>query len=401
MPSLYIHIPFCKSKCPYCGFISGLKPIKESFDKYVGYLCREMNLFLKSNPLNNKISTLYIGGGTPSLLSPDNIERLFSYIYKNFNFNGDEITFEANPDDVTKEIANIWKNAGINRVSLGFQSMQGNILKFLGRRNTASQNMRSMEILRNAGFTNISIDLIGSIRGEDFIKSISGVLVLDPEHISVYQLSIEEKTLLFQRVRNKEYIPLSDKEYIKRYWKTNDILEKNGYDHYEISNYAFLNTAGNKVCTYGLHNGNYWDYGEYIGIGLGASGFLYNKNQSVLKTKNSINGFSGMRWTNSTNINEYFIKIDKNLLPQGFAEEIDAVTAIKEYLMLGLRKKNGVDAGSFQRFFNCRFFDVIDCNSLQKLSGFLEITSDNLHLTSNGINVADSVIREIWELIKY
>ena len=246
------------------------------------------------------------------------------------------------------------------------------------------QNIRAFEILREAGFENISVDIIISVRNQKQDFSISEILKLKPEHISVYQLTIEENTLLYQKVRKGDYIPLSDEEQLQNYWKINEILKENGYNHYEISNYAI------EPAYYSRHNLNYWNYGQYIGIGPGASGFLYNYTGAGA---NRI----GRRWTNTKNIKEYFSILDKKRLPQTFTEDIDIKTVLKEFIMLGLRKLEGIEETHFHNFFGYSLFDAIKIESLQ---GFLEKNPSGIKLTHDGINVADTVIRKLWDLIR-
>lgn len=378
--SLYVHIPFCASKCVYCDFTSGYKPEKKLVDDYVGALTREIGIFTERYPDKTSLSTIYIGGGTPSLLEKDQMETLFGSIRKIFSGRPSETTLEANPDDVNSEKARIWKDLGIDRLSLGIQSMEANILEMLGRRNTPDQNRRSVSLLRSEGFTNVSIDWIAGVRGEDPDKNTGEMMSLEPEHVSVYQLTPEDKTLLGQRVKKGQYMPLDDDESVRSYWKTAEALASRGYNRYEISNYARAPEFASR------HNLNYWDRGEYIGVGLGASGFVKGK-------------AGGARWTNHTSFREYFGALNRMELPAGQYEDLDLKTAYREFVMLGLRKTEGVRFRDFTRYFGKEFYSVFDSGRILKLSEFLASDEAGVHLTDAGVNLANWVIREIWEAI--
>jgi oxygen-independent coproporphyrinogen III oxidase len=379
--SLYIHIPFCRSKCIYCDFTSGFKPEGPYFENYTGYLKKELELIKTQLSADYAIQTIYLGGGTPSLLGLKELENLMDYINKSFLVKSLETTIEANPEDVTAGKAEAWFAMGFNRVSLGFQSMENNILQFLGRRNTRKHNLESMDILREAGFRNISVDWIASIRGEDYAENLAEILRLKPEHISVYQLSIEDKTLLAQKVKKKDYVPVKDEESVENYWRINEDLSENGYTRYEVSNYAKGPEFESR------HNLNYWDYGEYIGAGVGAAGFLYDD-------KNY-----GKRYSDFRTPKEYFSHLDSGLLPVEFEEEISLDNAVREFVMLSLRKTAGLDFKRFRELFREDLFSLIARDKLSGLSAFLEVTDTSLRLTHEGLNVMNRVIQELWQLL--
>jgi oxygen-independent coproporphyrinogen III oxidase len=381
--SLYIHIPFCKSKCVYCDFTSGFRPEGHYFDNYTDYLIKELKLIKKSWPVDDSIRTVYLGGGTPSLLGLKDLEKLMNYIQYTFRVDSLETTLEANPEDVTAEMAAAWLSMGFNRVSLGFQSMENNILGLLGRRNTCRNNLESFEILRKAGFWNISVDWIASVRGENIDIDLEEILKLGPEHISVYQLTIEDKTLLSQKVKKKEYVPVNDEESVDIYWKIADGLGKHGYSRYEVSNYA----KGPEY--FSRHNLNYWDYGEYIGAGVGAAGFLFGDSGKAIRT----------RYSNTGTIKEYFKSLDDGSLPIELEEEISRDAAVREFIMLSLRKTDGLDFKLFNGLFQSDFFEIIDREKLEKLSGFLEITGESIRVTREGLNVLNRIIQEVWLLL--
>lgn len=378
--SLYIHIPFCSSKCVYCDFTSGYKPEEKLVRDYCAAVSRELEVFTGQYPGKTSLTTVYIGGGTPSLLDTECLNGLFGTIAKNCSGSRIETTLEANPGDVTPEKARNWMNNGIDRVSLGVQSMDDRILKVLGRRNTPEQNRRAMDVLRKEGFKNISVDWIAGVRGEDLKKNTREMLILGPEHFSVYQLSVEERTLLHQRVKQEQYEPLNDGESVESYWKSAEALTEAGYERYEISNFA------KSAAFYSRHNLNYWDRGEYIGIGLGASGFIRDDASA-----------GGMRWTNHTSFRDYFSALERMELPVGYLEKPDERTAMREFIMLGLRKTKGVRFSDFHRYFGRHLFSVIDQNKTLELNEFIQQDGEGLRLTRAGVNVSDRVIRLLWE----
>jgi oxygen-independent coproporphyrinogen III oxidase len=366
--SVYVHIPFCSRKCPYCAFTSGFKPSESSIEKYAGALCAEIRLFKKMHAGIGPVETVYIGGGTPSLLPSDILKMLLAELNSEFVLLNHENTIEANPEDITIEKAYFWKNNGINRVSLGFQSMEDNVLNVLGRCNDAGSNIRAVAALRDAGLNNISLDLIACVRGEHPVKNIEAVLALKPPHISVYQLSIEENTRLHTDTRLGKYRPLSDAASLSHYRVIRKALTCAGYIHYEISNFAL----GEKY--FSIHNMNYWNSGSYIGLGAGASGF-----------------FGGTRWTNTSSLKKYLSEITADRLPREFSEFIDKETAGRELIMLGLRKSAGIPEEEFDALLN-----GIPLN----LKGFLKRKNGHVSLTERGFEVSNRVISELWKFIK-
>jgi len=366
--SIYVHIPFCRRKCPYCSFTSGFKPSESSIRLYIEALCSEIDLFKKLHGSSDPVQSVYIGGGTPSLLPEAGLKILLDKLKSEFLLLNLENTIEANPEDITPEIAAFWKGNGINRVSLGFQSMEDNVLKLLGRCNEVLSNILAIETLRKAGFDNISIDLIACVRGENAVKNIRSVLDFNPAHISVYQLSIEDKTRLFADAASGKYRPLSDAVSLDHYRMIRHALWAAGYIHYEISNFAL------KEKYLSIHNMNYWNGGRYLGFGAGASGY-----------------FEGIRWTNTASLKNYPLIISSGRLPRDFSEVIDKETAAREFIMLGLRKSAGIKEESFDALVN---------RITLSLARFLKRENGHVCLTERGFEVSNRVITELWELIK-
>ena len=378
MRGLYIHIPFCLSKCPYCDFVSGIEPEPSLVDSYIRTLRKELSLYKDA-----EISTIYIGGGTPSLLKAKHLDMLFNKINTVFVVDKTaEITIEANPGDINKTIAAAWKTLGINRISLGLQSMDDKILRFLGRRNTVSDNIRAFGILQETGFDNISADFILSVRGADLDTELQALLALNPSHISAYNLTIEEGTLLYELERRRDYIPLTDEEYIANYARCSEILNQAGFIRYEISNFA------REKKFYSRHNLNYWNYDDYIGAGLSASGFI------------SIPDYDPVRYTNFSDFKSYARKIRNTEFPYKFSEKILPYVAGREFVMLGLRKTDGFSLDEFKQRFGVSLFDLINRKDFDKMSEFIAEDNGYILLTPDGINIADSIIISIWELME-
>lgn len=365
--ALYVHIPFCKSKCVYCDFLSFPPDGGERVSRYFRALEKEISLYTTDYPV---FDTIYIGGGTPSYPSVDDMDGIFRLL-EGLPAPGAEYTIEANPDDITPGLAEYWRARGINRVSMGFQSMGADTLRFLGRRNTPEQNRAAYRILRGAGFRNISLDMILAIRGDDMDGTLAEIASMEPEHISAYHLTIEEGTPL-----DGAYVPLSDDEYMEQYWRAAEYLEQRGYRRYEISNYAWRGYESR-------HNSNYWDYGYYAGAGLGASGFLP--------------GADGIprRYTNTRDLDEYIARLDRGEFPRGMSEALDKSTIARELIMLGLRKTEGLDRDKLKALSGA---DIPDAG-LRELSEWVESRDRNIRLTRRGTEIMDYIIEKVWEIV--
>ncbi|UCF87512.1 MAG: radical SAM family heme chaperone HemW, partial [Nitrospiraceae bacterium] len=323
MPSsLYVHIPFCLKRCLYCDFVSGIySPEKEI--AYVSALTREINDISADVPLK----TLYIGGGTPTSLSIRALSDVITSIFRHFSFTGNyEATIEANPGTLSKEKLKVIKSSGIDRVSIGVQSFQEKELHCLGRMHSSLDAERAVALARDTGIDNVSIDLIYGIPGqteESLINSLEKAVHLKPQHISAYELSIEKETPLSNDI-SRGRLKLPDEErIILMYEHTINYLESEGFLHYEISNFAIKGFP----CR---HNINYWDRGEYYGVGLGAHSFM-----------------KGMRYVNSGDLDEYIKNQSVMKRSVQEAERIDDNRELSEALFLGLRKTQGIPLESF------------------------------------------------------
>ena len=389
---LYIHIPFCVRKCRYCDFLSFASDacVRE---KYVDQLIREIesipeedagqcpeNAAPRLNLTGRTVETIFIGGGTPSLLPPSAVERILAAVRQVFRVEPDaEITMEANPGTLTPDSAAGYRNAGVNRLSLGLQSASEEELRLLGRIHTREQFLQSFRAARDAGFDNINVDLMSALPGqsvESYRCTLKKVCELGPEHISAYSLIIEDGTLFAKRYRQDaakreagekpQFLPSEDEER-QMYEDTAEILSEYGYHRYEISNYA---KAG-YVCR---HNVGYWKRVDYIGFGLGAS-TLQNP----------------LRYKNTDDLQEY--------LNRDFSKkELLVLTKdnqIEETLFLGLRMMEGVSLSAFEEHFHCPL-TVIYQREIQKLTekGLLRIEEDRISLTKKGIDLSNMVLSE-------
>lgn len=380
--SLYVHIPFCKSRCVYCDFTSGIAPDPGVTELYAHALAEELRMLAADHPDRSVLATVYFGGGTPSLLPRGELDIIWNAIHGYFSVRDGEITIEANPDDVTPEKLSGWKACGFNRLSLGFQSLEDRILSLLGRRNTAAQNAASFKMARDAGFGNISVDWIAGVPGENAEITLKGMQELCPDHLSVYQLSVEEGAELKRKATAGEFRPLPDEDMIAGYWRAADDLEAAGYARYEISNFA----RGEQYQS--RHNLNYWNYGQYLGAGLGAAGFM--------RTENGDSGCFGVRTTNLDNMAAYLEAAGSGRRPEAGREMIDRRTALREFVMLSLRKTAGLEDGPLKALFGTGLEKILPRGIPAGLESLLVREPERIRLTRAGTAVANEVIRRVW-----
>ena len=368
---LYIHIPFCVKKCAYCDFLSGPSD-EESREKYIELLCAEIDA-CKGKVEEYQVSTVFFGGGTPSILYGNQIEKIMSKLREVFVFAKDaEISIEMNPGPVTEEKLAAYKKAGINRLSIGLQSVHDEGLKMLGRIHTYDEFLHSYKMAREAGFENINIDLISAIPGqtvESWAKTLQTIVNLQPEHISAYSLIIEEGTPFYEKYGEGSGVDLLPSEDDERemYWQTKQILHEAGYERYEISNYA---KAGREC----RHNIGYWERTPYLGFGIGAASL-----------------FEETRYANPSNIEEYRMSFDEKFK----AEKLSTEERMEEFMFLGLRMMRGISKERFAMEFDVNIEEVYgeQIEKLKKLE-LLEENSDRIYLTEKGIDVSNSVFVE-------
>ena len=365
---LYVHIPFCVRKCQYCDFLSGPSD-EETKDRYIEALLKEIRA--AEHTEDYEIVSVFIGGGTPSALKAEAIASIMRTLQEQFFFCEDaEVTIEANPGTVDPEKLTIYRNVGINRLSLGLQSTDAEELKLLGRIHSYEEFLKSYEWAREAGFSNINIDLMFAIpgqTGEAWRQHLYQVAELNPEHISAYSLIIEEGTPFAEQNLD---LPDEDTEY-QMYEDTAEILERYGYRQYEISNYA----KQGYMCR---HNAGYWQRREYLGFGLGASSL-----------------YRGMRFSNTRRMQEY-LKESRN--PDQIRKDVTVLSRneqIEEFMFLGFRMTEGISEKKFEENFDVRLMDVYG-DILQKYeeTGFMEHIETKWRLTRKGIHVSNHILAD-------
>jgi oxygen-independent coproporphyrinogen III oxidase len=363
--ALYIHIPFCVKKCLYCDFYS-IPADKRTIDRYINSLCMEMTMRRGGA---DRIDTVYIGGGTPSLLGARHIVRIMSCIRDNFIISDDaEITSESNPESLTEDKATVMRRAGINRISMGFQSLDDRELSLLGRPHDSGAATRAFRSARACGFDNVSVDLVYGIPGQKpdlWMKTLEQVVALRPEHISAYELTPEAHTPLYELLEKGDLHLCEEDEIASMYYAAKDFLAGNGYRHYEISNYALEG----RQCR---HNLNYWDRGEYLGFGAGASFFT-----------------GECRGSNIADVMGYMAEINSGVLP--VAEEIGMKEAdkLKEIIFLGLRKTAGFDIGLIPHDSFDRMREALRDMTQQ---GLVIINDNKLMPTRKGLLLCNEII---------
>lgn len=352
MFGLYIHIPFCAAKCAYCDFVSYANKTT-MVGAYLEALQKEALVYETPKP-----QTVYIGGGTPSFLNSKQIESLLSFIQKQYGGGFKEFTFEVNPESVEEEKLKILKDYGVNRLSMGLQSFNDEELKLIGRVHNSEKFISSYNLARKY-FDNINVDLIAALPGQtkgSFLSGLNRLLLMKPNHISLYGLQIEPGTRLYESGYSYE-----DDFYIDLLQSAFDILTKNGFCQYEISNYAQANRES-------LHNINYWQSGEYLGLGAAAGGFI-----------------KGERYQNITDLTEYISAVNSGKRPTAFTEMLSGKAKIGEEILLSFRYLKGFKPNS----------KMLECFSsafkeLQEL-GLIENDEGNLKLSKKGKYLANKV----------
>ena len=374
---IYIHIPFCIKKCDYCDFISYCDK-NNLIEVYIEKLKEEI-----TNNLDNKeytVKTIYIGGGTPSSIDSKDIVEILNTIKEKCNLENAEVTIELNPGTVTENKLLDYKKAGINRLSIGLQETNNKLLKQIGRIHTYEEFLETYNFARKIGFKNINVDLMIGLPNQSIgnIKdSLEKIIKLNPEHISVYSLILEEGTELYKKYEEKQ-IELPDDELERNmYWYVKNTLENNGYIHYEISNFA---KPGYKS----KHNVSCWNQEEYIGFGVAAHSYI-----------------NGIRYSNTNNLDEYINNGDQKRSdhfwsPSKIIHEVQTKEDMKkEYMLLGLRKIDGVNVQNFKNKFgeNPIFLFRNELNKLVE-ENLIIVDGDNIKLTNKGLDLANLVWKE-------
>lgn len=375
---LYLHIPFCVRKCNYCDFFSA-SGTEEEQEAYVSAMVQEIQSYQELSG-EYEVQTIFLGGGTPSLLTPEQIEQIFNAIYHTFSVNENaEITMEMNPGTVNIEKLHAMKAAGVNRLSIGLQSAQNEELKMLGRIHTFEEFLETWKLIEQAGFKNRNIDLMSALPGqtiESYEDTLSKVLALEPEHISAYSLILEEGTVFYDWYekgkldRGAWKLPSEEEEYAMGELTILRLAEAGMY-RYEISNYA----KPGKECR---HNLGYWDRVEYLGIGAGSSSLIKGERFDHIRDRKAY--IEKIR-------NGESILIDREIL--------SVESQMEEFMYLGLRKVEGVSRTDFQNYFGKNVDDVYG-KILDKLEEeqLLEFSGDRIRLTHRGMDVSNCVLAE-------
>jgi len=365
---LYIHIPFCLSKCLYCDFYSSTS--LSALPQFLDALSKEMAMYgNRFNPFD----TVYFGGGTPSLLRPEQLESVLVRVREHFDLMPNtEITVETNPADLNRSYLESMREIGINRINIGVQSFDQEVLGFLGRRHSAKQAISAIKASRKAGFHNVGLDLIYAVPDqniESWLDTLKQAVVFSPEHLSCYQLTLEAKTPLGKRFQAGEFSISGEELQYEFFMKTSQFLEDVGYIHYEVSNFA----KGIKLAS--RHNQKYWDHSPYLGLGPAAHSFHHNR-----------------RWWNHRSVDQYITSINAGNLPVAETEILTTEQLRLEALYLGLRTKKGI---SFEDLKNRYQYDLLADKKkmLNKLEeeGFISIRDGHLCPTPTGLAVADSL----------
>lgn len=364
MAGIYVHIPFCASRCIYCGFYSTVGLNERQ--RYVDALCREMIL----RPSETPIETIYLGGGTPSQLSTEQLRQIFLYINKVYGNTATEVTMECNPEDVTEQLAEALALLPVNRVSMGVQTFDDERLRFLHRRHSARQVDTAVDRLRKAGIDNISIDLIYGFPSEtmdDWNQDIDHALTLDVEHLSAYALTYEEGTALYRMMERGEVKEADEELSLSMFEQLTDRLTKAGYEHYEISNFA---RPGRRS----RHNSSYWQEVPYIGLGAAAHSFDIHSRQ----------------W-NVADIRRYMDAIEQGNIPCE-REIIDEDTRYNDRITVALRTCEGLDLQTLTP--RHRQYCLQEATPFLR-DGLLRREGERLILTHKGIFVSDMVMSSL------
>lgn len=379
MAGLYVHIPFCATRCSYCGFYSTTK--LDLQDRYVDSLCREIALrkeYLSSYSTDSKaantiIRTIYIGGGTPSQLSRYSLEKLFHAIDTYLECSPEEVTMEVNPDDVTNDLAETISALHINRVSMGAQTFDDNRLKFLNRRHKSFQVERAIDILHEHGVGNISIDLMFGFPGQtcdSWKEDVRRAISLDIQHISAYSLMYEEGTRLYRMLKENMIKEIDEEASLNMYNELINILCGAGYEHYEISNFA-------KKGYRALHNSSYWHDIPYLGIGAAAHSYNIKSRQ----------------W-NVSDINKYIESISHDTVPFTF-ESIDADTHYNDIVTTELRTSEGIDLSRLDD----KYVQYIVKQAARHVADkTVDINDGHLKLTREGLYISDMIMSDLMKV---
>lgn len=371
MSGIYIHIPFCKTRCIYCDFYKETDESK--INDFVVSLCTEVQL--RKSELSEPVKTIYFGGGTPSRLKDRHFREIFDTLFTQFPIEKDaEITLEANPDDLSEEYIQLLRRLPFNRISIGIQSFDDNELKFLSRRHSARQAIDAVKNCQQAGFKNISIDLMYGLPNqslETWGQNLQKAIELNIQHISAYHLIYEQQTKLYTLLQQAKIQLVTDELSTEMFSRLIDTLSENGFEHYEISNFA-------KDKKYSKHNTSYWQNEKYVGLGPSAHSF---------------DGES--RSWNASSLNQYMESVSLGKVSQE-TEHLTPPQKYNEFILTGLRTKWGVNLQQLKEQFGQNLFDYCLRNAQKFINDGLLIMDDkSLTLTREGIFISDGIMSEL------
>lgn len=372
MSGIYIHIPFCRKACHYCNFHFSTQI--EQIDEFVGSLVKEITL--QQNYLSSPIETIYLGGGTPSLLDQRHLDKIITSLQKHYDLsNLKEFTLEANPDDINITKTKTWKSVGINRLSIGIQSFQKEALAWMNRAHSAAQSIQAIEHAKAGGIHNLSTDLIYGtphLSDEHLLKDMELLKSFNIPHISCYALTVEEKTALYSLIQKKKIENIDTEKQARHFEMIVETLGNDGYEHYEISNFS-------KPGQRSLHNSNYWKGIPYLGLGPSAHSFNGNSRQ----------------W-NISNNQLYTKSIEQGMVPFEI-ENIDEVTAYNEYMMISLRLLEGVEMEQIEKRFGSAYSQhTKDVLETFLVNGKIETTLKGFTIAKDARFLADGIASDFF-----
>lgn len=376
MSGIYLHIPFCKQACSYCDFYFVTRTSER--DTFVASLISEIESYSNTRYTKEPVKTIYIGGGTPSLLSVSQLEQILEALRNTFRVEPEEITLEMNPDDVSAGYLKGLRKLGINRASMGVQSFNPGLLKLMNRAHSREEALKCLDILSKSGFKTFTVDLIYGNSGQTLAQleaDIDQLLRFDPIHVSAYSLTIEPATRLGRQVKLGRIIPPEDDKVADHFNLLNAKLSEAGIHRYEVSNYS---KPGHEA----IHNSNYWKHENYLGMGPGAHSFWWDEDAS--------------RWSNKADLNRYVAEVREEVMQD--AETLSPNQLAEERIMMGLRTRKGVSFEELEKRYqyslNERQLSYLeDRQSEDKVE-----LEDSIKLTDKGITIADAIILDLITL---
>lgn len=375
MSGIYIHIPFCKQACSYCDFYFSTR--QQYVQEFVDALIQEIESKRGQRITKESVETIYFGGGTPSLLTVRQIESIINAISRTFNMDLKEVTLEMNPDDVTSDYLGDIKSAGVNRASMGVQTFNGDLLRFMNRAHTSEEALNCLKLLERSGFEVFTVDLIYGNPGQSINlleEDLETILSFDPPHISAYSLTIEPRTRLGRQVKLGKLIPPEDDMVATHFDLVVDKLRSAGIEQYEVSNFAI---PGKEA----IHNSNYWSHQNYIGFGPSAHSFWWDEI------------FTGaQRWSNEPRLDDYLKGSWQNVTD---IEVLDLTELAEERLMLGLRTRDGLSVNELEKNYKYVFTSNQQTYLKRVVDQHKALYDDNLRLTSDGLRIADTILLDL------